>query len=187
MRIIGGILKNKKILLPEDKKTRPLKDIVKESIFNLIEHSKKINFNINNAHVLDLFSGIGSFGIECISRGAGNVDFVENYSLAQNILKKNISNLKIENKCNIIDKDCFNFLSDNNKKFNTKYDMIFLDPPYKEKDIDQIIGLIRNTKILKNKGLIIIHRHKKDDIKDLAKLKILDIRNYGISKIVFGI
>ena len=117
MRIIGGILKNKKILLPEDKKTRPLKDIVKESIFNLIEHSKKINFNLNNAHVLDLFSGIGSFGIECISRGAGNVDFVENYSLAQNILKKNISNLKIENKCNIIDKDCFNFLSNNNKKF----------------------------------------------------------------------
>ena len=88
MRIISGILKGKKLTVPSDKMTRPLRDIVKESIFNLIEHSKKINFNINNAHVLDLFSGIGSFGIECISRGAGNVDFVENYSLAQNILKK---------------------------------------------------------------------------------------------------
>ena len=66
MEILGG----KKLFLPDDKLTRPLKDLVKESIFNLIQHSKKINLTVENSLILDLFSGSGSFGIECISRGA---------------------------------------------------------------------------------------------------------------------
>ena len=70
MRIISGYLKGKKIKLPKDKKTRPLKDLVKESIFNILVHSNKINCKIENAQILDLFSGSGSFGLECISRGA---------------------------------------------------------------------------------------------------------------------
>ena len=77
MRIIGGDYKGKKLVLPNDKKTRPLKDLVKESIFNLIHHSKKINLDIHNSLILDLFSGSGSFGLECISRGAKKVTFVE--------------------------------------------------------------------------------------------------------------
>ena len=76
MRIIGGIYRGKKITLPEDKKTRPLKDIVKESIFNLIEHSNKFKIEIKNSLVLDLFAGSGSFGLECISRGAKKVIFI---------------------------------------------------------------------------------------------------------------
>ena len=75
MRIIGGNLKGKKILNPKDKSTRPLKDLVRESIFNIIEHSKNEFVNLNGAKVLDLFSGTGSFGIECISRGAEKVIF----------------------------------------------------------------------------------------------------------------
>ena len=79
MRIIGGNLKGKKILAPTDKSTRPLKDRVRESIFNIIEHSKNEFVNLKSAKVLDLFSGTGSFGIECISRGAEKVVFFENY------------------------------------------------------------------------------------------------------------
>ena len=82
MRIISGKNKGKKIIPPVDKNTRPLRDIVKESIFNLIKHSNKFNFNLENSHVLDLFSGSGSFGLECISRGASKVVFVENYNKA---------------------------------------------------------------------------------------------------------
>ena len=78
MRIIGGNLKGKKILMPVDNNTRPLRDLVKESIFNLLVHSKKIKFEIQNSQVLDLFSGSGSFGLECISRGANSVTFFEN-------------------------------------------------------------------------------------------------------------
>ena len=67
MRIISGKFKGIKLFLPSDKNTRPLKDMVKESIFNLLEHSNKFDLRLSNSSVLDLFSGCGSFGIECIS------------------------------------------------------------------------------------------------------------------------
>ena len=95
MRIISGYLKGKKINLPKDKLTRPLKDMVKESIFNIIEHSSEINYKVADSVILDLFSGSGSFGLECISRGAKFVFFCENYQNSINILEKNI-NLLIE-------------------------------------------------------------------------------------------
>ena len=88
MRIISGIYKGKKILQPLDKKTRPLKDITKEGVFNILEHSNILNFKIKNSKILDIFSGTGSFGIECLSREAKSVTFVENYLPAASILKK---------------------------------------------------------------------------------------------------
>ena len=76
MRIISGSLKGRSIDFLRNSNTRPLKDVVKENIFNILKHSKLINTRIENSHVLDLYSGIGSFGIECISRGAKKVVFV---------------------------------------------------------------------------------------------------------------
>ena len=90
MRVIGGIFKGKKIFQPNDKNTRPLKDLTKESIFNILHHSNKLSFNLKNSSVLDLFSGVGSFGIECLSREANHVTFVENYSDVLNLLKKTL-------------------------------------------------------------------------------------------------
>ena len=66
MRVISGNFKGKKILEPKDIKTRPLKDLTKESIFNIIKHSNKFKVSIENSVVLDLFSGVGSFGLECL-------------------------------------------------------------------------------------------------------------------------
>ena len=91
MRVISGSFKGKKILIPKDKKTRPLKDLTKESIFNIIEHSSKFKLDFSNSHILDLFSGVGSFGIECLSRGVKKVFFVENYSNVLILLKKNFN------------------------------------------------------------------------------------------------
>ena len=185
MRIVGGSLKGKKLLFLKNKTTRPLRDLVKESIFNLLEHSNKINFKIKNAFILDLFSGSGSFGFECISRGAKKVIFVENHLEALKILNKNISQLNIEEKTKIINEDCFNFLN-YHKNFKKKFQMVFMDPPYKEKKINYLIEEFKDKKILDEKGIIIIHRHKLDDIQISQKLKILDIRKYGISKIIIG-
>ena len=185
MRIIGGNFKSKKLFLPKDRNTRPLKDIVKESIFNLIKHSKKINTQIENSMVLDLFSGTGSFGIECISRGAKKVIFFENYPEALKILKKNLNLLKDMNNYEIYEKNFFNFFS-SNKNFNLKFDIIFIDPPYRETKINEIIKIILEKKMLIKNGILIIHRHKKDDIKISNKLNILEGRSYGISKILFG-
>ena len=96
MRIISGKYKGKKLFLPKDKNTRPLKDLVKLSIFNLLDHSKKIEKKLENSSILDLFSGSGSFGLECLSRGSKIVYFFENYIEAIKILEKNLSLLKNE-------------------------------------------------------------------------------------------
>ena len=185
MRIISGRFKGKKIFRPTDLNTRPLRDMVKESIFNLIQHSNKINFKIDNADVLDLFSGSGSFGLECFSRGCKNVMFVENYSKILDILKKNINSLKLERNSQIIENDCFEIFN-KNIFLKSEFDLIFIDPPYKETKLDQLLNRIVENKVLKNNGLIIIHRHKKDDQKLTKKLKFLDQRIYGISKIILG-
>jgi len=107
MRIISGNFKGKKILLPKDKLTRPLKDLTKESIFNILKHSKLLNVELENSNILDLFSGVGSFGLECLSRGARNITFLESYTEVLNILKKNIDNLNQQNQTKIIEKDIF--------------------------------------------------------------------------------
>ena len=185
MRIIGGKNKGKKINLPIDKNTRPLRDLVKESIFNLIEHSNKFNASILNSVVLDLFSGTGSFGLECFSRGAKFITFVENYPNILDILKKNISQMKASSSSEIIENNCFELMK-NNKKFSKRFDIIFIDPPYRDKNINLLIDQIIDQKILKKNGIVLIHRHKKDDITITSKLNILDTRKYGISKIIIG-
>jgi 16S rRNA (guanine966-N2)-methyltransferase len=185
MRIIGGKNKGKTIVPPSDNNTRPLRDIVKEAIFNLIEHSNKFDVLISDSNILDLFSGSGSFGLECISRGAQRVVFIENYLSALKILNRNISNIKGENISQIIEKNCFDFF-DQATTFNYQFELIFLDPPYKEKKINLIIEKIKENKILKENGIIIIHRHKNDEVEITNKLNVLDQRIYGISKIIFG-
>ncbi len=182
MRIISGYLKGKKIFLPKDKLTRPLKDMVKESIFNIIEHSNEYRININNSIILDLFSGSGSFGLECISRGADKVTFNENYELAIEILEKNIKILNCENKCQILKTNCFDLF----KYFSQKVNLIFMDPPFKEDKLNELIELIYKMKILDQKGLILIHRKKKNQEIFSKKLKIIDERYYGLSKIIFA-
>ena len=105
MRIISGSFKGKKIFEPRDEKTRPLKDLAKESIFNIIKHSKKFKIDFTNSLILDLFSGVGSFGIECLSRGAKKVIFVENYHGVLHILKKNLASLKLVKNYEILEKN----------------------------------------------------------------------------------
>ena len=184
MRIISGDLKGKKILLPKNKLTRPLKDLTKESIFNIINHSKLLDVKVEKANVLDLFSGVGSFGLECLSRGALFVTFLENYKEALTILKKNIINMNQQNFSQVIERDIF--LENTLKLLNSKFDIIFMDPPYKEKKILDILNTIVKLNLLKENGIIIIHRHKKEEDIFSEKFKIIINKNYGISKIIFG-
>ena len=98
MRIISGFLKGKKINYLKNSTTRPLKDSVKENIFNILAHSKLIKIKFESSNILDLYSGVGSFGLECISRGAKKVTFIEKNNLASNVLKENLQKLSIKNK-----------------------------------------------------------------------------------------
>ena len=182
MRIISGNFKGRKILTPNDIKTRPLKDLTKESIFNIIKHSKKFDVEIKNSLVLDLFAGVGSFGIECLSNEAKYVTFVENYNGVLPILRKNLANLKLDKNFEIIDQNIFTEL----KLPKYSYDIIFLDPPYKDKNITDLIENIFEKKLLSKNGIIIIHRYKKVKEKYFKNFKILEEKTYGISKILFG-
>ena len=184
MRVIGGKFKGKKLLEPMDKETRPLKDFTKESIFNLINHSNKFSIDIKKAYILDLFSGVGSFGIECLSQGAKHVTFIERYEGVLPILKNNLNNLKSENNYEIIETDILNKLEF--KILKLKYDIIFLDPPYTVKAIGNTLNTIIENKILKDNGIIIIHRHKKEIDTFPNNFKLIDEKKYGISKIIFG-
>ena len=185
MRIISGRFKGKKLLLPKDRNTRPLKDLVKESIFNLLEHSKKMSVNLKNSTILDLFSGSGSFGIECLSRESRYVCFFENYLEAIKILEKNLILFKDEKKFQIFKDNCFEYFN-SNKKIDKKFDIVFIDPPYKEIKLNMLIEKIIYLKLLKKNGILIIHRHKKDKVVLTEKINILDTRTYGVSKVYFA-
>ncbi len=185
MRIISGNFKGKKLFLPNNKFTRPLKDMVKESIFNLLIHSKKISFKIEGSKILDLFSGSGSFGIECISRKAKKVIFLEKNSETLNTLEKNLSLLKNFENYSIIKKNFFDFFS-SIEVFDHKFNLIFIDPPYEEKRINEILETIFQSNILEKNGIIVIHRHKNDNIAINEKFHIIEKRIYGLSKILFG-
>ena len=185
MRIISGKFRGAKLFIPLDKETRPLKDIAKESIFNTLLHFKNLPFKFKNAKILDLYSGTGSFGLECLSRDVSKVTFVENNKNALKILQKNIYKLNVEKKTSVIEHSVLNYLS-NIDNFNYRVDLIFLDPPYKERNIFELIDGIIKANILKKNGIVVIHRNKKSKDNYPNNFKILDIRKYGTSKIIYG-
>ena len=183
MRLVGGFLKGKRINNPLDKLTRPLKDLVRESIFNIITHSKDEYIDLKNSKILDLFSGTGSFGIECISRGSKEVYFFENYEKSLKVLKKNIEILNLKKEAKIFDKDIY---KNNLDLKNIKFEIVFLDPPFKDSKINLLLKKIRDSGVVSKNTLIIIHRNKKTKEEFKNELNISREQIYGISKIIFG-
>ena len=184
MRIISGFLKGKKIGFLKSATTRPLRDFVKESTFNVMKHSNLINVSLENANILDLYSGVGSFGIECISRGAKKTTFVENNNTALEVLKKNIKLLKIEKESRIFEKKVIFFFNQFSK--NEKFQIIFFDPPFSENFFIDELKMMKKSNICEKKHIIIIHREKKskDDLSDIMNISM--VKNYGRSKVIFG-
>ena len=186
MRIVAGKFKGSTLHITKNKSTRPLKDIARESIFNLLMHSKKISFEFKNSNILDLYSGTGSFGLECLSRESRKVYFIEQDKSAIKILEKNINKLNLKEKTKIFFGDVFDLIKKQNF-FNFQFNLIFCDPPFKNKDSDKLISLIFNKKLLQKNGIIILHRNKNITENFPAYFKLIDERRYGISKIIFGI
>ena len=183
MRIIRGRFKNKKLNFPINLKTRPLKDRVRENIFNILEHSANFNVNIKDSFVLDLYAGIGSFGLESVSRGAKKIFFVENNTEALKNLKKNIDLLKLENSVEVYSENVLKFIEKYN--FRLKFNIVFLDPPYKDKEFLSIFGNFKKRNILEEEHLIVLHRESKTTQLPLKLLNILESRIYGRSEIFF--
>ena len=191
MRIIAGKFKGMTLYAPADKKTRPLKDMVRESIFNFLIHSNKISFQLEQSNVLDLYSGTGSFGLECVSRHAVTTIFIEKEKEAIKILKKNIEKLKVKNETKIFYGDVFHVIKKSDRALldslpNIKFDLIFCDPPFRDENINDLIELIATKNLLKKNGIIILHRHKNTKETITTYFKLIDKRLYGLSKIIFG-
>jgi len=185
MRIIAGKLKGSTLNLPQSKITRPLKDRARESIFNLLTHSRKISFQFEKSKILDLYAGTGSFGLECLSRQARNVCFVEKAKDAIEILEKNVEKLKVRKNVSIFFDDVFNLIKKKNI-LKSKFDLIFCDPPFMDLNVDKLIQLICNYNLLRNSGVIVLHRSKNTKEKFPNFFKIIDERTYGVSKVIFG-
>ena len=184
MRIISGDFKGSSLFLNKKEVTRPLKDLARESIFNLLVHSNNISFQLEQSNILDLYAGTGSFGLECLSRRANAVYFVENEKSAVEILEKNIAKLKIKKKTKIIFDEVITFLEKKNF-LEKKFDLIFCDPPFKDNNLDKLINLIFEKNLLNKKGIILFHRNKNSNDKFSEYLKVIEERTYGISKIFF--
>ena len=183
MRIISGKLKGQSLFFLKSLVTRPLKDSVKENIFNVLSHSNLIKVDLINSNVLDIYSGVGSFGIECISRGANKITFVEKNEETFQILNKNIENLSLQNKTNVVVNEIENFLCN---EISKKYDIIFLDPPFAKDTFIEVLRSIHKQKIYKKNHVVILHREKKtkDSLDEI--IEPIVVKQYGRSKIIFG-
>ena len=146
MRIISGKYKGKKLTGYDILGTRPTMDRVKESLFGIIQNYLK------NSTILDLFAGSGSLGIEALSNGATTCYFVDNNIKLVNIIKENTKN--IEENTIILKKEYIKALQ-YFKENNVKFDIIFLDPPYKLNLINKSIELIEKYNLLNENGLIV--------------------------------
>jgi 16S rRNA (guanine966-N2)-methyltransferase len=172
MRIISGKFKGRLITVPQSKFVRPMTDRVRETLFNLLNN--KIDFE--GIKVLDLYSGSGSLGLECLSRGAGEVHFVEkNFNVAKN-LEGNIESLDVNDSCRIFKMEA--------KKFsvlfpNSGYDLILADPPFFHDDIYEVVENLKINKYFKKDGFIIVERSIQTKPKDIIKLKIQPFKTIG--------
>ena len=173
MQVITGKYRARKLIAVDSDETRPTLARVKESIFNLIADS------IDNSIVLDLFAGSGSFGIECISRGARSVVFVDQAEKAIKTIKINTQKM-IEN-FEIIKSEFKNALISLSNR-GLKFDLVFLDPPYDSDYAKIALDLLRKNDLL-NDGAIIVVEHKfANDLQNLPDWYIMKkSKKYGIA------
>lgn len=174
MRVISGLYKGKNIDGFDIEGTRPTQDRVKESLFGSIQDY------IEDSIVLDLFAGSGNLGIEALSNYAKECYFVDNNKIAINTIKSNLNKIGISS--NVLNKDfkeALEYFKDNNIRF----DLVFLDPPYKDDYIDYIVEYLLNNNLL-NDNAIIVSEFENNIKMDYEELKIKKEKKFGYKKIV---
>ncbi|MCL2814346.1 MAG: 16S rRNA (guanine(966)-N(2))-methyltransferase RsmD [Oscillospiraceae bacterium] len=152
MRIIAGKACGTVLFSLEGEETRPTLDRVKENFFNAI------NFELAGARVLDLFAGVGQFGLEALSRGAREAVFVDSNPECAEIIIKNAQKTKLYDRCAVFKCDYADYLSKLKKQSDfEKFDIIFIDPPYKsgKRQIGHCVKKILKDELISNGGLIV--------------------------------
>ncbi len=156
MRVIAGCAKGKRLKAPSGNTTRPITDMIKEALFNVIGPQ------IQDARFLDLFSGSGSVGIEALSRGAQQVIFIDNNPGAVRIIYENLDNCGFGDDYEVYCNDVLRGLNVLHKN-GAKFDYIYVDPPFTVEGIFMdVMKKLDQVDLLQPQGTIIIRtrRHK---------------------------
>ena len=176
MRIIAGDLKGIRITAPKGRPLRPTSDRVKEALFSII------SAEVQGIHFLDLYAGTGSIGIEALSRGAHHAWFVEENSKHLGFLKKNVEKCHLMGKSTIIHSLVGSFITETFKPF----DIIFMDPPYFNASLENILGYPKLHSLLRKDGFIIMeHFHKVSLMDGYGNLKKYKEYRYGDTLLTF--
>ena len=177
MRIIAGKNKSRKLNTLEGLNTRPMTDRMKESVFNTIGPY------FDGDKVLDLFGGSGALSLESLSRGASHAWIVEKSYDALKIIKSNITALKEETNTTVYNLD-YKVALNRIIKDGLKFDIIFLDPPYKMNIMEEILETLIENEIVEDKGIIVCQYVKGNYIpKETETLSILKNYNLGVSEV----
>jgi 16S rRNA (guanine966-N2)-methyltransferase len=179
MRIISGKFKSRRLVDFDASHIRPTTDRVKETLFNVLQGY------IEDARVLDLFAGTGNLGLECVSRGASHVDFIESHPKSLEVLKRNVQLLKLTDGFKIRAQDVFGYLEGYG---GPPYDVIFADPPFTEKWGERVVQAVAKNPELGPQSYLVLETGPKEAIHDLyGTLKLLDQRTFGDKKLnLFG-
>ena len=179
MRVISGYLRGAKLYTLEGDNTRPTLDRVKESLFNII------NFDIKDSLFLDLFAGSGAIGIEAASRGAKKVVMCEKSKDAINIINKNLEKTKLQEDIVLYNMDFEQCILN---KLNEKFDIVYLDPPYKTDYAYKAAKLLLEKNLLKQDSVLILETDIEQIVENQFKnLNLLQIKKkkYGRACLLF--
>ncbi len=179
MRIIAGDFKGRRLYTPKDSKIRPTTDKVKESIFSMTAA------HLEDAVVIDLFSGTGNLGLEALSRGAVRCYFGDKSRDSMDLTRQNIAHCRQKDRAVTILGDYEYVL----KRIPEKADLIFLDPPYKEGLIQNCFQLISELSLLSEDGIIVAEHGSKEPLGDsIVDFKKIKEKTYGtISVSIYSI
>jgi len=172
MRIISGELKGRLINVPKSDLIRPTTDRVRETLFNLLNNT----IDFDGINVLDIYAGSGSLGLECLSRGASKIDFVEKNFVIYKNLEENISSLKVNEQCTIHKMEAIRFSAIHPKH---KYELILADPPFFKDDIYTVVKNLLLNKFLTEEGMLVIERSKQTKAKDIENLGLEPFKLIG--------
>tara|TARA_X000000368_G_scaffold86092_1_gene65440 strand:+ start:5200 stop:5781 length:582 start_codon:yes stop_codon:yes gene_type:complete len=178
IRITGGKWKGKKIFFDLSDDLRPTPDRAKETLFNWLGQ------NLSEMHCLDLFSGTGALGLEAFSRGAKRITFVEKNKDYLQKIKKVYSDMSVKENCDFFCAECLDWVK--NYKSKTKYDLIFIDPPFNKNLIDDLLSSILNKDLLSKSGKIYFEYEKKLELKIPDSLSLKKEKNLGRKKYVLA-
>lgn len=183
MKIIGGQWRGRKIARKLNPRLRPTSNKVREAIFDILQ--ARLETPIEELRVLDLFAGTGAFGLEALSRGAAFVSFVDNHLMTTKEIQKSIRDFQLQDSTELLCRGALEVIPWLHRQ-DRRFDVIFLDPPYRQDWVGATLNRLEEFPLLSTKGLVIAEHDKREGLSAVeGSWKLLDTRRYGDTQISF--